>query len=99
MAGSDRDTQGGTTGEGSADESDHFLNKVVPEFQHNFYVEVPSLSDEQKESYEYLPGHFSAKRILSRFRGNRYLVRLGSGETNLVGSVAIPVTSAPISCI
>ncbi|EXJ94804.1 hypothetical protein A1O1_03202 [Capronia coronata CBS 617.96] len=59
---------------------------VAPSLRQSFYVEVPKLPDEDKQEYEYLPGHFSVQRILSKSKKGRYLVKLDSGEVDLVSS-------------
>ena len=53
---------------------------------HSFYIDVPEFEPGVLEEYDYLPGHFTAKRILQQFRGDRYLVKLGSGEKDLVSA-------------
>ncbi|KAJ9603867.1 hypothetical protein H2200_011388 [Cladophialophora chaetospira] len=55
-------------------------------FQKHFYIAVPKLSDEEKETYEYLPGHFAVERVLSQRKDKRYVVRLKSGEQNIVSA-------------
>lgn len=49
----------------------------------NVYVQVPPLPDDQEE-YEYLPGHYRVKRVMSEYKGERFLVKLQSGEADLV---------------
>jgi hypothetical protein len=53
-------------------------------FQKHFYIEIPKISEEEKQKYEYLPGHFSVKRVLHQQRDKRYVVELRSGEHNTV---------------
>lgn len=47
-----------------------------------FYIDVPQLSE--KEEYEHLPGYFTVQRILREVRPGHYLVKLRSGEVDLV---------------
>jgi hypothetical protein len=49
----------------------------------NVYVQVPPLPDDEEE-YEYLPGHNRVKRVMSEYKGERFLVKLQSGEADLV---------------
>ena len=63
--------------------------EVVPRFQHSFFIDVPSLEEDEKEKYEYLPGHFTVSKIMSEYRGNRYLVRLQSDEKQLVSPLVM----------
>lgn len=48
----------------------------------DFYIDIPHLSE--KEEYEHLPGYFTVQRILREVRPDHYLVKLRSGETDLV---------------
>lgn len=50
----------------------------------NFYIDLPILSAEEKAQYEYLPGHFSVRKILLRHSTDKFIVKLGSGERTLV---------------
>ncbi|KAF7508417.1 hypothetical protein GJ744_009270 [Endocarpon pusillum] len=47
-----------------------------------FYIDIPHLSE--KEEYEHLPGYFTVQRILREVKPGHYLVKLRSGETNLL---------------
>jgi hypothetical protein len=49
----------------------------------NCYVQVPPMPHDAEE-YEYLPGHFKVKRVISELKGKRFLVKLQSGEVDLV---------------
>lgn len=51
-------------------------------------VEVPELSEDEKDEFEHLPGHFNVKRILyaTGDADRRFVVKLGSGEVDLVSS-------------
>ena len=49
----------------------------------NCYVQVPPKPHDADE-YEYLPGHFKVKRVISELKGKRFLVKLQSGEVDLV---------------
>lgn len=52
----------------------------------SFHIDVPTTSD--SENYEFLPGHFSAKRVLNRLQDSHdkpFTVKLQSEETQTVG--------------
>jgi hypothetical protein len=50
---------------------------------HNeFFIDIPRISN--RDDYEHLPGHFTVDRVLSEYPRDRYLVKLGSGEIELV---------------
>jgi hypothetical protein len=50
---------------------------------HNgFFIHIPRIPN--KDDYEHLPGHFTVDRVLSEYPGDKYLVKLGSGEIELV---------------
>ena len=51
-------------------------------FTNDFYIDVPAPSD--REEYEHLPGYFTVRRILQEVTPARYLVKLRSGEVDLV---------------
>jgi hypothetical protein len=53
-----------------------------PQLVNGFYIDIPQLSDESE--YEHLPGYFAVKEIIREVKPGRYLVRLGSGEVDLV---------------
>jgi hypothetical protein len=53
----------------------------------NVYVEVSPLMDDY-EDYEYLRGHFKVRRVVSEYKDEKFLVKLESGESNLVGSLS-----------
>lgn len=69
------------------DEDEDSLIEVIPDFQHKFFIDVPKLDEQEKEMYKHLPGHFSVQKIMSEFRGERYLVKLMSGERQMVSPV------------
>ena len=46
------------------------------------YIDIPDLSD--KENYEHLPGYFTVQRILREVTPGHFLVKLRSGEADLV---------------
>jgi hypothetical protein len=70
-------------------EEEGSLIEVVPDFQNRFYIDVPKLEEEEKHDFEHLPGHYTAQKIVSNFRGDRYLVKLMSGEKQLVSSICL----------
>ncbi len=49
----------------------------------NYFIDVPEIPN--KDDYEHLPGHFTVDRVLAEYPRNKYLVKLGSGEVELVG--------------
>jgi hypothetical protein len=53
-----------------------------PKLQNGFYVDIPKIPN--KDEYEHLPGHFTVDRVLSEHSQERYLVKLRSGEVELV---------------
>ncbi|EXJ88823.1 hypothetical protein A1O3_01887 [Capronia epimyces CBS 606.96] len=59
---------------------------LVPRLQQSFYIDIPRLSDERKQEYASLPGHFSVRRIVSKNDEDSYLVKLDSGEMSLVSA-------------
>lgn len=61
------------------------VEEMIPQLQHGFYIDIPPMDEEEKDEYEYLPGHFSAKEIISESGTDRFVVRLQSGEKQLVG--------------
>ena len=70
----------------SSDAGDEDDDEALPIelFQKHLYIDVPKLSEEEKETYDYLPGHFSVKRVLYQQKDKRYVVRLESGEQDIV---------------
>jgi hypothetical protein len=64
--------------------SEEDISDVLPQFQQKFYIDVPPMDKEEKELYEYLPGHFSVRSIISEPGSGRFIVRLESGETQKV---------------
>lgn len=65
----------------------HNATQSIGLFQKHFFIDVPKLSEEDKATYEYLPGHFSVARVLSQQRDKRYIVQLDSGERDIVSSL------------
>ncbi|KAL2413594.1 Chromatin remodeling factor mit1 [Exophiala dermatitidis] len=59
-------------------------DSVVRPQPQSFYIDVPKLSDEAKQDYGYLPGHFSVRRVLSKSKNDTYMVKLDSGEVDFV---------------
>jgi hypothetical protein len=56
------------------------IEAVLPQFKRQFYIDVPPMDEEEKEQYEYLPGHFAVRNIISEPGSGRFNVRLESGE-------------------
>ena len=76
------------------DEQESTSIGLFQKFQKHFYIDVPQLSEEEKETYEFLPGHFHVKRVLSQQKkDNRYVVRLESGEQNIVSALTFTLPS------
>lgn len=77
--------------ESSSDDEESEAAAVAPRLQQSLYIDVPKLSHEDKQDYEFLPGHFSVRKVLSKSDEDRYLVQLDSGEVDLVsGSLRSP---------
>ncbi|KIX00677.1 uncharacterized protein Z518_09742 [Rhinocladiella mackenziei CBS 650.93] len=70
--------------ESSWDKQGNSVAIAIPHLKQDLYVDVPKLSEEEKDEYECLPGHFSAEKVLSQLQNNRYVVELGSGERDFV---------------
>lgn len=69
----------------SAPADDHGpVRSAVPPRQQGFYIDVPKLSKEEEDEYEYLPGHFSVRKILSKLENERYLIQRKSDERGIV---------------
>lgn len=60
------------------------VEEMLPRLQNGFFIDIPPMDEEEKKEYEYLPGHFSAKEVVSELGGDRFVVRLKSGEKQLV---------------
>ncbi|KAI1624979.1 adenosinetriphosphatase [Exophiala viscosa] len=69
-----------------SDEDEDSVRDTTSRLQHNFYIDIPRLSREEKEAYEYLPGHFSVQRVLSKLEDGKYLIKRKSGERDLVSA-------------
>ena len=50
--------------------------------QNGFFIDLPEIHN--KDEYESLPGHFTVRRVISEHPHDKYLVKLGSGEVELV---------------
>ena len=50
--------------------------------QNGFFIDIPKILN--KDDYEHLPGYFTVDRVLSGYSQGKYLVKLGSGELELV---------------
>lgn len=61
-------------------DSDDDVVEVSTLFRHGFYIDVPPLSDEEKQQYHHLPGHFEVDEILTEAKNGHFIVRLVSGE-------------------
>ena len=72
------------------DEEENFDDQtpLIGSFQKHFYIDVPSISETEKELYEYLPGHFAVDKVLSQGKDKRYMVQLQSGEQDIVSALA-----------
>jgi hypothetical protein len=64
------------------------------QLENGFYIDIPHLLD--KEDYEHLPGYFTVQRILREVTPGRYLVKLRSGEVDLV---SMPSVTSSAACL
>jgi hypothetical protein len=64
------------------------------QLENGFYVDIPHLSD--KEDYEHLPGYFTVQKILREVTPGQYLVKLRSGEVDLV---SMPSVTSSAACL
>jgi len=71
-----------STAEAEEEEVDGF----VVHRQENLTIDVPELPENERDEFDYLPDHFTAKRILYALPDRQYIVKLGSGEVDLVSS-------------
>ena len=62
-----------------------------PRLQNGFFVDIPKIPN--KDEYEHLPGHFTVDRVLSEYSHDGYLVKLRSGEVELVRAPKCSSTS------
>lgn len=53
----------------------------------NLIIKVPELAEDERDAFDYLPEHFAAKRILYALPDRQYIVKLGSGEVDLVSLI------------
>lgn len=70
------------------------LEDVLPQLQRGFYIDVPYMPESERQAYEFLPGHDSVDTILSEAKGGRYIVRLKSGDKQMVSRIP---ASSPIT--
>jgi hypothetical protein len=68
-----------------------------PKLQNGFFIDIPNIPN--KHDYEHLPGHFTVDRVLSECSHDKYLVKLRSGEIELVRvspfSLPSPIYDSP----
>jgi hypothetical protein len=64
----------------------------------NVYVEVSPFMDDY-EDYEYLRGHFRVRRVVSEYKDEKFLVKLESGESDLVGSLSCLSNRSCLLCL
>jgi len=55
--------------------------------QRNLSIHVPELTEDERDSFDYLPDHFTAKRILYALPDRQYIVKLATGEVDLVSLI------------
>lgn len=60
------------------------VDDFVVNRQDNLVISVPELTEDERDEFDYLPDHFTAKRILYALPHRQYIVKLGSGEVDLV---------------
>ncbi|KAK5216594.1 hypothetical protein LTR72_010517 [Exophiala xenobiotica] len=65
---------------------DELVTSIVTRIQQDLHVDVPKLSEEEKEGYEHLPGHYSVQKVLAKLKGDKYVVRLKNDEKDIVSS-------------
>ena len=65
-----------------AGEEESSYRSPSPKLQNGFFVDIPEIHN--KDEYESLPGHFTVHRVISEHPHDKYLVKLGSGEVELV---------------
>jgi hypothetical protein len=82
------DGHGSPADEHSSD--DELVTSIVTCIQQGLYVDVPKLSEEEKEGYEHLPGHYSVQKVLAKLKGDKYVVRLKNEEKDLVSALTCP---------
>ena len=63
--------------------------KSMPQQHADFYIDVPEIPD--KDDYEHLTGHFVVDRVISQYPQQKYLVKLQSGEIDLVSFPGLPL--------
>ena len=90
---SDSDMQQPQSDVGEQDETDSeeaSASGLSSRLQNGFFIDIPEIPN--KDEYESLPGHFVVDRVLSEHLPDKYLVKLGSGEVELV---RVPKISPP----
>jgi hypothetical protein len=75
-------SEAGDRGGMASEEEQASQRSPSPKLQNGFFVDIPKIPN--KDEYEHLPGHFTVDRILSEYSQDRYLVKLRSGEVELV---------------
>ncbi|RMZ91382.1 hypothetical protein DV736_g1394, partial [Chaetothyriales sp. CBS 134916] len=96
---SEREAEGVSPDGPSSVESDRFLKgrpggqphkesgiTTMPQFKQTFYFDLPTMDKKEKAKFGYMRGHFTVRKILGEYRGDRFLVKLASGEKQLVTS-------------
>lgn len=66
------------------DEAQEEVDGFVVNRQENLTINIPELPEAERDEFDYLPDHFTAKRILYALPNRQYIVKLGSGEIDLV---------------
>lgn len=72
-------------------EAEAKVDDFVVNRQENFTIKVPQLAEDERADFDYLSDHFTAKRILYAMPDRQYLVKLGSGEVDLVRDILRPL--------
>ena len=75
-------SEAGDRGGMASEEEQASQRSPSPKLQNGFFVDVPKIPN--KDEYEHLPGYFTVDRVLSEYSQDRYLVKLRSGEVELV---------------
>lgn len=71
-------------GDVSMAEAQEEADNFVVHRQENLTINVPELPGDERDEFDYLPDHFTARRILYALPDRQYIVKLGSGEVDLV---------------
>ncbi|KAK4932995.1 hypothetical protein LTR66_015943, partial [Elasticomyces elasticus] len=57
---------------------------VSPARQEGLEIVIPELDDDERDEYQYLPDHFTVKKVYHTYPGAKCLVKLASGEVEML---------------